>query len=375
MNATFAEGDRQNLTMSRLEMEVSDRSAPVSTQVYEIDPLRDPRWADFVQTHPHASVFHSRSWLRALRDAYGYAPSVLCTSPIGEQITDAVVFCRIRSCLTGSRIVSLPFSDHCEPLVTTPVHLDAILQQLQAEVQADRWNYLELRPTGQTPGMTLGLNPSSTYFWHSIDLSKTRETLFKSFHKDCVQRRIRRAERESLEYEVGNSEALLQKFFLLFVMTRRRHYLPPQPYAWFRHLSRSFGDQLQVRLISYRGRPISSILTLKHGQTLTYKYGCSDIKFNYLGGMPLLFWRTIEEVQNEGFTRFDLGRSNVDNSGLVRFKENWGAQRMVLKYLTTSGANPVELSSLGRFVRRVVCPIAPNWSLVTLGKFLYGHLG
>jgi hypothetical protein len=28
-----------------------------------------------------------------------------------------LVFCRVRSWLTGRRSISLPFSDHCEPLV------------------------------------------------------------------------------------------------------------------------------------------------------------------------------------------------------------------------------------------------------------------
>ena len=39
-----------------------------------------------------------------------------------------------------------------------------------------------------------------TYYLHSLDLRLT-EQLFRNFHKDCVQRKIHRAEREKLKYE------------------------------------------------------------------------------------------------------------------------------------------------------------------------------
>src|SRR5579871_4482804 len=200
------------------------------SKVYEIDPLTDPRWVEFVETHPNASVFHSRNWLSALRDTYGYAPAALCTSEPGKPITNAVVFCRVTSWLTGKRIVSLPFSDHCEPLVSKPSDLKAILHHLQDEARTKHWKYLELRPIIQDLSVGSELRVSDQYFLHTIDISRSSEALFKSFDRDSAQRRIRRAEREELKYEVGNSEELLQRFFQLFVLTRRRHHIPPQPY-------------------------------------------------------------------------------------------------------------------------------------------------
>src|SRR2546430_5296635 len=85
--------------------------------LYSLDPLEDPRWAEFVQRHPRASVFHTPGWLEALRRTYGYEPVVYTTSLPRAELTNGLVFCRVRSWLTGRRLVSLPFSDHCEPLV------------------------------------------------------------------------------------------------------------------------------------------------------------------------------------------------------------------------------------------------------------------
>src|SRR6185295_20146121 len=90
------------------------------TIAYTIDPLRDSRWPDLIVRYPNASVFHTRGWLEALRSTYGYVPVAFTTSAPNENLTNAVLFCAVRSWLTGSRLVSLPFSDHCEPLVNVP---------------------------------------------------------------------------------------------------------------------------------------------------------------------------------------------------------------------------------------------------------------
>jgi hypothetical protein len=287
------------------------------TGIYEINPLEDSRWSEFVRTHPQASVFHTSSWLRALHSAYGYETRALCPSPPGKYLTSALVFCHVKSWLTGNRIVSLPFSDHCEPLTDTTEELNALVLHLKHGIDEKHWDYFEMRPHIHVPSGAIGLERCGSYFSHAVDLSASGEALFQSLHKNCVQRKIRRAERESLQYESGNSEGLLTKFYRLHIMTRRRHHVPPQPLYWFLHLGRALGNSLQIRLASHNGRPVASILTLKFGKTITFKYGCRDAYFYSLGGTALLFRKTIEEAKREGMTQFDLGRSQSDNAGLI----------------------------------------------------------
>src|ERR1700686_2216276 len=114
--------------------------------VYQIDPLSDPRWLEFLQASPRASVFHSRGWLDALRRTYGYEPVVYTTSPPSSPLANGWAFCRIRSWLTGNRSVSLPFSDHCDPLVDTWEHLIELSEALRREGEDRGWDYIELRP-------------------------------------------------------------------------------------------------------------------------------------------------------------------------------------------------------------------------------------
>ena len=93
------------------------------TAVFRINPLVDPRWPHLLERHPCASVFHTAEWLGALRATYGYLPMAYTTSPPDAPLTNGWVFCEIDSWLTGRRLVSLPFSDHCEPLADNPADL------------------------------------------------------------------------------------------------------------------------------------------------------------------------------------------------------------------------------------------------------------
>ena len=147
-----------------------------------------------------------------------------------------------------------------------------------------------------------------------------------------MQRKIRRAEKEQLQYKEGRSEKLLQQFFGLLLKTRRKHQLPPQPIAWFRNLATFLGDQLHIRVALKGDSAVAAILTIAWKDTLVYKYGCSDPEFSNLGGTPMVFWKAIQAAKAADLSCFDLGRSDLDNAGLLAFKDHWAAKRATLFY-------------------------------------------
>jgi hypothetical protein len=348
---------------------------PSSMTTWQIDPLQDPRWPAFLERDPHATVFHTPSWLEALRRTYGYEPTVLTTTAPGENLTDGLVFCRVRSWLTGRRSISLPFSDHCEPLVENDEALVCLLSAFKRDLSESHARYLEIRPVTLQAKLSADLRQTDSFCLHQLDLSPSLEDLFRGFHKDCIQRKILRAEREGLSYEEGRSESLLERFYNLVMLTRRRQQLVPQPRAWFRNLVACMGDILKIRLASKDGRPVAAILTLRYKDTLVYKYGCSDKSFNNLGGMQLLFWKAIQEARNGGLSRFDMGRSDWDNPGLIAFKDRWGAGRSALAYWQYGGA-PVQAIHSGwqaRMAKRIFGHL-PDSVLPLAGSLVYRHL-
>ena len=344
------------------------------TKAYEFNPLSDPRWEILSEGHPHASLFHSTGWLRALQTAYGYEPLGITTCPPDTALNNGLIFCRIRSRLTGWRFVSLPFSDHCEPLVKNSDELDTLLLHMRQQVDSGKWKYLEIRPICNQPGNQNAFSVR-TYCWHRLDLGRNKQELFRRLQKDSIQRKIRRAEREKLQYEEGTSETLLEKFYGLQVVTRRRQYLPPQPLSWFRALISSLGEKLKIRVASKGNLPVASILTITHKNTIVYKYGCSDARLHQLGGMAFLLWNAIEEAKDWGLEHFDMGRSDCDNLGLISFKERWGARGVELRYWTYPRRSTESREMWQRDTLRRVVPITPTCVLKAVGKLLYGHIG
>jgi hypothetical protein len=342
--------------------------------VHKLNPLQDPRWQSFVDRHPHGAVFHTTCWLEALRRTYGYEPVVYTTTLPGKELLNGIVFCHIRSWVSGSRLVSLPFSDHCEPLADAH-DLVELMEFLKASRQRKRWKYIELRPLSQqSPAQTCDLTKSESFSLQVLDLRPSLDTLFHNFHKSCVQRKIHRAERESLTYEEGRSGALLSKFYGLLLLTRRRHALPPQPLLWFRNSITCLGDRVLIRVASKDSQPVASIITIQYKDVLVYKYGCSDSRFNKLGGNSLLFWKAIQDAKQNGLLKFDLGRSEPDNAGLVSFKENWGSVSLPLDYYRLPARQPFHSGWRTRFAKGVFS-MMPDPLLAATGRLLYRHIG
>jgi hypothetical protein len=175
----------------------------------KINPLTDARWPRLVARHPRAPVFHSVEWLTALKDTYGYEPRVYTTADDGEELENGLSFCGVRSWLTGPRLVSLPFSDHCDPLFASDGDPELFAAQVEEEARSGKWDYVELRPLLQFEVGAPLTQATVNYHFHHIDLHPDPARNFDAFHKDSVQRKIRRAERERLRYVEGNSDIQL----------------------------------------------------------------------------------------------------------------------------------------------------------------------
>lgn len=347
--------------------------------VFSINPLNDARWPQLSERHAEASIFHTREWLEALYRTYGYEPIAYTTCSPASDLSNAIVFCKVNSWLTGKRLVSLPFSDHCQPLIDSPSALDEILETLQSDQAKQQRKYIELRPLHIDENWLLedkSLVESESYFFHCLNLKPNSDELMGNFHKDCIQRPIRRAEREGLTFQEGSSEELQSAFYDLLLMTRRKHQLPPQPKDWFRNLRLCLGKRLKIRVACKNDQPIAAIVTLSHKNRHYYKYGCSDPRYKNLGGTVALLWRAMQEARQDGAQEFDMGRCSIDNAGLTTFKDRWGTVRRKMSYYRSSGIS-VRASTEGWKMKaaKQIFSRLPNPLLTLAGNFLYKHMG
>lgn len=363
-----------------LDLESTESACGVKT-AQRIEPLKDARWDKFLMQHPRASVFHSSSWLEALRRTYGFQPIAYTTSSADQDLENAIVACRVDSWLTGRRLVSLPFSDHCEPLVDGAADRELLMAALQREVEQERCRYLEVRPIEPFELETSLHHTTATYAFHRLDLGPDIEAIFSNLHKSSTQRKVRRANREGLTYCEGSTKAHLDDFYRIFTLSRKRQGLAPQSKKWFANLMDCFGDALKIHVALKDKRVIAAIITIRCKDTLTYKYGCCHARFNNLGCMHLLFWNIIQQAKAAGLRWLDFGRTDADQQGLITFKNRWGAKQSVLTY-TRYGAveNSTHLFDLysskwkSRAAKLTLKHVSPAF-LPMIGEILYKHIG
>ena len=79
-----------------------------------INPLTYPNYDAMLLERNDSSIFHSSSWARVLNKAYNYKPLYFSNFENGNFKT-LLALMEVKSFLTGSRAVSLPFTDYCRP--------------------------------------------------------------------------------------------------------------------------------------------------------------------------------------------------------------------------------------------------------------------
>ena len=84
-------------------------------RIVNVDPRTDPLWDKLLDENT-SSVFNSPAWLRVLSDTYGWETRALVLLDTRGAPRAGIPFCRIAD-LMGERIVMLPFSDYCDPIV------------------------------------------------------------------------------------------------------------------------------------------------------------------------------------------------------------------------------------------------------------------
>jgi CelD/BcsL family acetyltransferase involved in cellulose biosynthesis len=337
-----------------------------------LDPS-DEKWMAFVASSPQANAFHHAAWVNLLAECYGYRPFVIAVSDAGGNIQAGLPIMEVRSPLTGRRWVSLPFTDYCAPLYRDVESLSQLtddLVHLSQEAGAPR---VELR--WEFPKHP-AFHSYSHYVLHTVELDPD-PTLVSKRLTSVHRQNIRTAEKRGVRIECGDQQVHLQEFYRLQLQTRHRQGIPVQPRRFFDLLASNIVDQgLGFVLLAYKDHEcIAAAVFLHWRQTLTCKYAASRADSLELRPNNLLFWTGIQWGCENGYTLFDMGRTDLANTGLRRFKRDWGAEELPLAYSMLSGTPPRSASGKLTPIMQTVISKSPVWVCRAAGELLYRHFG
>ncbi len=294
-----------------------------------INPLDYPDWDTLLLTAKDYSFFHSSYWARVLHKSYNYKPLYFSIVRNGRLLA-LIPFVEVKSLLTGKKGVSLPFSDYCETIIPEKDTFQDIFGYLVNHGKKTGWKSIEIRDGHNFPQNCL---PASSYYRHTLDLSRNDEQIFSNF-RDSTKRNIDRAKRKGVEVHILKSLESLNEFYRLNCITRKKHGLPPQPYYFFREIYEHIisKDMGFIDLASYKGVNIAGAIYFHLGDKAIYKYGASDMDYQHLRANNLVMWEAMKWYAQNGYRNFCFGRTEPDNHGLLQFKEGWGATQQLTKY-------------------------------------------
>jgi CelD/BcsL family acetyltransferase involved in cellulose biosynthesis len=305
-----------------------------------IDPVADQRWLELLARSPTAGPFHHPLWLELLRGQYGYPIASVGLADTDGELVAGLPVARVSSRLTGTRLVALPFSDVCPPIVTEGAS-DDVAAQLARTIDAyRRREELELEVRAKLTGL-VSASPGPSFLHHTLALEADIGMVEARFSKSQVRRGINKARREGVEIAFCRDRSALDAFFHLHVSTRRHQGVPTQPKRFIRRFERLFDHGLGwVALARWNEAAIAAAVFLSFNGTVVYKYGASDRR--HLDKRPnnLLFMEAIRRACDERAHTLDFGRTAPHNRGLAAFKAAWGATEHELVYARLGGDDP-----------------------------------
>jgi len=289
--------------------------------------------------------------------------------------------CFMKSPLTGRRLVSLPFSDHCPLLALNEVSANALVDQAIDLARQKRVRYLELR-TGinETLVQRPELCEGNLYVRWVLPLNSDPEVIWSGLRKP-IQRQIKKSQSLGVQVRIAQQREDMMHYYRLHLYTRsKKHGMPAQPQSFFFGLWDAFAAHggMQLLLAEYEGAVIAGMILLAAGTTVRYVYGASDERYLNLAPNNLLMWTAIRWGCSHGYQTLDMGRTAYDNEGLMEFKRRWGATKEALPYyyypqmagLAATSEQSWKFRLLTACWKRLPLQVAKP-----LGGYLYRHLG
>jgi hypothetical protein len=337
----------------------------------------DQKLRNFLLETGGATVYHTPEWRDAVLATYDYEPHYLAHMD-GDRIEAILPLMLVKSWLTGTRLVSLPFANVCGPLGSRACFA-ALIEEATRIAGSSGARTLELRTQADLNDIADDRFTRLSYFVTSVvPLDSDPEVVWNRLKGD-VRTKVRQAEKKGIVVSERSTDADLRHFYNLFVEGRLKHGVPPQPFRFFRNLWHSMRpDQKMLLIAELGGRPVGGLLNLSFGDTLCGGYIGSRLKLRPYRINQILNWKAIELGCLRGYGKFDFLRTAKPSESLREFKLRWNAREIDLNYMyypaVYGTAATVEETAKYRIMTAVLRN-SPSFVGKMLGRMLYRHLG
>ncbi len=298
------------------------------------DPRTDQRWHELARRHPHGSLFHSAEWHIVLADTYGFPVEAVMLLDTNGDAQAGITYCRLHD-IRGERIVSLPFSDHCDPLVSTMSEWQQLITPLIGS--SDQISLRSLHNTLPNDDARFSMRKQAC--WHYKVTTDDEDTLWRSVKK-TARHTIQYVKNKNVRVRSATYDEL-QVFYQMHLGIRKyKYHLLAQPFSFFDNIWQQFmaRGQGQLMVATLDDVLIGAVMYLVWNNTLMCKFSTSNPDFSQYSPSDVLFWEGIRYASEQGYTSLDFGLSDLDQEGLIRFKDKFTRDQGLISFMETTSA-------------------------------------
>lgn len=331
-------------------------------------------WDKFVSNHKDGCVYQLSAWKDVVALSYSHdinysiatkipiVPTISMTknpevsnennfkSIDNNSVVGMLPLVHIGHKLFGNSLVSMPFCDMGGVLAKETIvermlvehglrtaealHVPVVeLRQSQFLSWMDNNDFIgEVLPSGQreiraVPGWRVMTVTDGKKVRMLLDLPESPDALLRSF-KAKLRSQIRRPMKEGLDVKIGGVN-MLDEFYNIFVTNMRDLGSPVHSKRFILQILLNFSDKARIFIVYKQGTPLACSMTLGFNDILSNPWASSLRRYSRFAPNMLLYWAMLEYACQQGYRRFDFGRSSVAE-GTYRFKEQWGAKPIPL---------------------------------------------
>src|ERR671932_1519123 len=228
------------------------------------------------------TLYYTPAWLDLITELYGPSALPLTSTNASGRVTGYLPLCLIKSPVTGRRLVSLPFSDHCPLLAVDEASANDLVDQAILLAQEKRAKYLELRAgINDVLASRPDLVTSDLYVRWLKPLTPDGDALWRSVH-GSARGAIKKAERLGVHVRMTQDRAEMEHFYRLHLLTRSKNLgMPAQPRRYFFALWDTFAPHgaMQLWLAEWQGVVVAGSIYLASDRILKLAYNASDERY------------------------------------------------------------------------------------------------
>lgn len=349
---------------------------PIGLRAGDLHDRNDRARIDaFVRAHPDATPFHLPAWNIAVARGCGQRAHCLLAERANGDIVGILPLTEIASPLFGRALVSTGFAVGGGILATSDDTVPFLAEAGWALAQQLRCPTMELRG-GPIPAGDWHVD-ETTYLNFARDLAADDDAELAAIPRK-QRAEVRKGLAAGLDITTGCHDSVARAHYAVYAQSVRNLGTPVFPRRLFREVLREFGESADILVVSDKGRPVASVLSVYMNDTVYPYWGGGTPAARGLRANDLMYFALMGHARARGCTRFHFGRSKA-GTGPAAFKKNWGFGGQPLRYAKRApvGQQPREINPLSPRYRMQVAAWRklPLWIANSVGPLIARGLG